>query len=449
MKKDSFFLVFLILFILFLPYCKKNYVQEKIEQKKEKSKENYSFFVISENGFDLYDKDFNLKRNFSFKTPILSFSDFKGRVYVMTSDSKISVFNKKLFDVEYRFSFKQPPTLMKVVPSERGFFYISKNKLIYKDKQKEETVISVDTNFVEIFKNPYQSFLYIVDEKGFLYSIDFIRKILKRRLFVGDVLDLGFEKYGTRLIVVSPKTTLILDFETLNIIEEIKDFFTNCYTFEKKPKFYLYSYSDGRIFLYDGIKYVPEEKFEVKDKSSDIKSFCDSILIIHSKTKNAFDLFINGKRTGKFNFKNQQEIEMKLIYGEDLVLTDDTLVMVYNIFKDSSRTYTVKERIKDIIVVDEDFKEKVDEKRQIKEFYTIQIYSLSNEISAKNEMERLKTKNPEDTIFVNDTTILDKKIYRIYLGFFENKNDASIKREELIKKGYGRDIIIKKKKIND
>ncbi len=450
MKKDKFIFGFLILFILFLPFCKKNYVEEKSDQKKEETKEKYSFFVISEKGFNLYDKDFNLKRAFSFQFPVVDFSEFKEKVYVMTSDSKISIFNKKLFNIEYNFSFNQPPTLMKIISNERGFYYISKNKLIYKDKQKEETVISVDTNFVQIFKNPFQNFLYIVDEKGFLYSIDFSRKILKRRFFVGDVLDIGFEKYGTRLIVVSSKTTLILDFETLNIIEEIKDFFTNCYTFDKNPQFLLYSYADGRMFLYDGIKYTPMEKIEVKDKNSDIKSFSDSILIIHSKTRNNFDLFVNGRRTRKFNVKSEQETRMvDLIFEKDLILAKDSLVLVYNIFTDSFKTYVIKEKIKGIRVVSEEFEEKVEEKPQIKEFYTIQIYSLSNEISAKSEKERLKAKNPEDTIIVNDTTILDKKIYRLYLGLFENMDDASIKRDELIKRGYGRDIVIKKMKIND
>lgn len=449
MKKDKFFFNLIFLFLFFLIFCKKNYLEEKKQQETEKPQEKYSYFAVTEKNFRIYDENFNLKKDFSFQTPIVNFSGFKEKIYVMTQDQKVSLFNKKTFSQDYLFSFIQTPTLLKIFSTERGFFYVSKNRLLYKEKDKEEAIISVDTNFVNIFKNPFQNFLYLVDEKGFLYSIDSSKKILKRRLFVGTVLEIKFEKYGTRLIVVSPKSTLILDYETLNIIEEIKDYFTNCFTFDKNPEFFLYSSADGRLFRYDGISYSPEEKLEVKDKDSDIKSFNDSILVIHSKKRNTFDIFINGKRIKKFHLNKDQKVEMTdLLFDRYIYLTSDSSVILYNIFVDSFKTFSVKDKIKNLETVTDGYEEKFEEKK-IKELYTIQIYSLSNEISAKSESERLKAKNPNDTVFVNDTTILDKKIYRVYLGIFNNIDDASIKRDELIKIGYGRDIVIKKIKIND
>ncbi|MEO0289466.1 MAG: SPOR domain-containing protein [candidate division WOR-3 bacterium] len=449
MKKDKFFVNLIFISLFFLIFCKKNYLEEKKQQETEKPQEKYSYFAVTEKNFKIYDENFNLKKDFSFQTPIINFSEFQGKIYVMTQDLKVLIFNKKTFSFDYTFSFIQNPTLTKIFSTERGFFYVSKNRLLYKDKDKEETIISVDTNFVNIFKNPFQNFLYIVDEKGFLYSIDSSKRILKRRLFVGTILEINFEKYGTRLIVVSPKSTLILDYETLNIIEEIKDYFTNCFTFDKNPEFFLYSSADGRLFLYDGIDYSPKEKIEVKDKESDIKSFNDSILVIQSKKRNTFDVFVKGKRIKKFRLNIDQKVEMtNLIFDRSFYLSSDSAIIVYDIITDSFKTYPVKEKIKNLEMFVHEYEEKIEEQK-IKELYTIQIYSLSNEISAKSESERLKTKNPKDTVFVNDTTILDKKIYRVYLGIFDNIDDASIKRDELIKIGYGRDIVIKKIKVND
>ncbi|MEO0297681.1 MAG: SPOR domain-containing protein [candidate division WOR-3 bacterium] len=449
MKKDKFFFNLVFLSLFFLIFCKKNYLEEKRERKTEKPQEKYSYFAVTEKNFRIYDENFNLKKDFSFQIPIVDFSEIKEKIYVMTQDQKVVLFNKKTFSQDYQFSFIQNPTLSKIFSTERGFFYISKNRLIYKEKNKEETIISIDTNFVNIFKNPFQNFLYLVDEKGFLYSIDSSKRILKRRLFVGTILEIKFEKYGTRLIVVSPASTLILDYETLNIIDEIKDYFTNCFTFDKNPEFFLYSSADGRLFLYNGIDYSPEEKIEVKDKNSDIKSFNDSILVIYSKTKNTFDIFIKGKRVKKFHLDMDQKVEMiDLLVDKNIYLAGDSSILVYNIYTDSFKTYSVKEKIKKLELVSEEFEEKIEEKK-ITQLYTIQIYSLSNEVSAKSESERLKAKNPKDTVFVNDTMILDKKIYRVYLGIFDNMDDASIKRDELIKIGYGRDIVIKKLKVND
>ena len=72
-----------------------------------------------------------------------------------------------------------------------------------------------------------------------------------------------------------------------------------------------------------------------------------------------------------------------------------------------------------------------------------------NEKYAQNMADKIKQKSSETDVFIADTTIAGKQVFRVYAGKFDEKERADILREELIRMGFGRDILVKRITVND
>lgn len=448
MKKVKILFLILIFFTIFISCNKKVFVEEKKDSKTEKTLDYY-YLIVSDKDIEIYEKNMKLEKEYPFDFKIKKVFGYGEKIYILSEEENLYLFNRNLFSPEFSFIFKEKPTIDDIAIISKGFYYISKNSFIFKDRNREVKVVSIDTSFLNLWKNPFHNFVYLLDENGFLYSIDIVRKILVRRLYIGNIRDLKFSKYGTRLIIAGENALYVLDYESLNIIDRKEDLFTNVMTFQTNPLFYLYSSYDGRLLVFDGLKYSQLERINVKDRNSILNTFQDSLLLICS-SKGIVDIFKKDKRLKELNLKNKPIENLLDVRDTKIFFKSSEGILIYDMLKDSIKSFKYPKSIKyfEIFLKDISSQNQITETGQ-NEYYTIQIFSLTNEVSLSGEIERLKERNPSDTIFVSDTIIMDKKIFRIFLGLYSTFDQAEIKRDELIKKGYGRDILIKKITIND
>ncbi|PIP14071.1 MAG: hypothetical protein COX48_02455 [bacterium (Candidatus Stahlbacteria) CG23_combo_of_CG06-09_8_20_14_all_34_7] len=449
MTKYSIFFIILLLFIS----CgnpKKEDVKTE-EKKTELNKLKYTIFVSSD-GFSIYDEKFEAVKKNNFPETIISSSIFEKNLYIMGENLysvNISNLQTSLID---RIDSKL--TNNKLIANRQGVIFISGNNLVFKERSKEQNFLSGDSPITNIWENPYHSYIYCYDSLGYLYVINFQTKTLRRRFFIGKIKSLNFAKFGTRILAVTDKSFLVLDYETLNIIFEKKDFFTDALSLETKDLMFLYSGINRKCWIYSNIDYKRKKDFTTNENDINLYTANDSLMLLFSKEKKTLTLFNRDNKISKKTVKINGILDILYFDGEYAYLKSDSLVFVYALKTDSLKRVGYFPKLlsmhsltveKAINVVNADTV-KVSKNREV---FSIQIYALSNKEYAYKMVEQMKTKIQNENVFVLDTILAGKTIFRVFAGKFESKEGADIFRDDLVKRGFGRDILVKRVIISD
>ncbi|MGE3062568.1 MAG: SPOR domain-containing protein [bacterium] len=445
--------IFLIVFLLLSVSCgseKKGGTAPPSEKREEAKNSKYSI-IVSSDGYSLLDSSLEVVKRESAIETITASTLLEKRLYLLSSNLKIvnaftlqTVSSSKIFTA---------PSKPKIIANRQGAIFISGSDLVFKDKNKEHFLLSIDSPILQMYENPYHSYIYCTDSLGFLYAIDFVSRTLKRRFFIGKVNSFTFAKYGTRILAVTDKSFLVLDYETLNIIFEKKDFFTTALSFETGELMFLYSGMDKKCWIYSNIDYKKRSDFTTDESDISLFTADDSLMLLFSREKKTLTLFNKDRKVSKKRIKLEGELSLLEFNSDRVLLKNDSLVFSYNMKNDSIKKVGYYPHFISVHSVLADAENEVS-KEPVKEdvsryVYSIQIYALSNSKYAEKITEEVKTKTGIADVFVSDTTIAGKVVYRVFAGKFNEREDSDLLREQLIRMGYGRDILVKRIKIDD
>jgi len=444
---------FILILLLILASCgKPKTIEKKVEEAKiEETRSRYDIFV-SKNSYQVFNEKYEQVRREDFTDTIIGASIFEKTLYILSS-SLYSV-NLSNLQISNRGQIINLPSSDRVISNRQGVIFISGENLVFKDKSKEQYLLSCDSPIKNMWENPYHNYIYCIDSLGFLYAIDLQTKTLKRRFFIGRLNSFSFMKYGTRILAVTDKSFLVLDYETLNIIFERKDFFTEAISFETNDLMFLYSGIDKKCWIYSNIDYKKIKDFITNENDLSLFTSDDSLILLFSKLKKTMTLFNREKKIAKKTVKMEGDLSMLLFEGEKVYLKNDSFVFVYDMKNDSSKKighFPKLLAMKPFLLEKKIIATAVDTSAEKKktEIYSIQVYALSNKDYAGEMADQLKDKLQTGNVFVSDTVFAGKTVFRVFIGKFESKEEADLLREELVRKGFGRDIMVKRVTADD
>ncbi|MDD3803993.1 MAG: SPOR domain-containing protein [bacterium] len=441
----------LILLLLSVFSCsQKSPVESEPKRAEESKKKSYSI-IVSSDGYSVLNDNFEVVGKNVFPDTVLSSVLFEDKLYLLSS--VIRIVNMNTMQVSQSMAPGNKPTRNILIANRQGVIYISGTNLVFKDKTKEQFLLSGDSPITDVRENPYHSYVYCTDSMGFMYAIDLETKTLKRRFFIGRVKSFGFAKYGTRILAVTDKSFLVLDYETLNIIFEKKDFYSSALSLETSDLMFLYSGIDRKCWIYSNIDYKKKTDFTTDEKDITLHTADDSLMLLFSKERKTLTLFNREKKVFRKRIQLDGTLSFLDLRSDRALLMNDSLLFAVSLKSDSVRkiNYYPKFVACHSLDSEDELKSKEEEVRQstLKNVYSVQIYALSNVKYAQNMAEQVKTKTGTSDVFIADTTISGKVVFRVFAGKFAEREQADILREELIRKGYGRDILVKRIKVDD
>ncbi len=175
---------FILILLLILASCgKPKTIEKKVEEAKiEETRSRYDIFV-SKNSYQVFNEKYEQVRREDFTDTIIGASIFEKTLYILSS-SLYSV-NLSNLQISNRGQIINLPSSDRVISNRQGVIFISGENLVFKDKSKEQYLLSCDSPIKNMWENPYHNYIYCIDSLGFLYAIDLQTKTLKRRFFIG------------------------------------------------------------------------------------------------------------------------------------------------------------------------------------------------------------------------------------------------------------------------
>ncbi|MFO8062043.1 MAG: SPOR domain-containing protein [bacterium] len=418
----------------------------------EKGKERYAYIFITPTSIKVLND--SLKEH-----SLLNISD---TIFEAQIDNNIYLRGRDI----YKFSLDNftitkmgniPEGISDVAFTETGSIFLFDHEIVMKNEYSQAVLLKSDNKLVSLWKNPYHPYVYALDSLGYLYSIDYNRRILKKKIFAGNVRSIDFYKLGTRIYVLTPKTFLLLDYETLNIIYEKKQYLTDVAETPSSGFMYLIDNKNKKIDVVSSINYSDAGAISLLDTVIDIASNRDSSVCIIEADNDKLKCYKANKRTGviKMNF----EPDSIFHYNDTIVFLHANDSVYYG--SEGSRTFTsllssdsilamFSFRIRDSLpsAIEESEPEEYDlfkEEEVIRDntYYSIQIRSFRDIDAAKKAADEDRQKIINHSVFIKKAIIETVPYYRVYAGKFASKKDAENLKELLIKIGYSRDILIR------
>jgi len=383
--------ILFILSLLLLVSCRVQKKEEAAEEKREDAK-GYEYCVfVSSDSYSLLDCNLQSAGREEFPDTIKGSAVYEGRLFLLSSGVRTVSFSSPKNQTYSRCA--NPPTSGELIANRQGVIYISGQNLVFKDKTKEQFLLSCDSRIMDVYENPYHSYIYCTDSLGYLYAIDFETKTLKRRFFIGKIKSFSFAKYGTRVLAVTDKSFLVLDYETLNVIFEKRDFFTQALSYPTKDLMFLYSGIDRKCWIYSNIDYKKKTDFTTKENDILLETASDSLMLLFSKSQKTLTLFNREKKVSRRKVGADGDVSLLLFTPGMVVMKSDSLVFSYDIRSDSVKKAGYFRNLINAhsIVLEKEAGAREEKKREAQEraVYSIQIYALSNEKYAQNMADKI------------------------------------------------------------
>lgn len=446
--------IFPILIALFvLAGCSSETVSIKEESLNiEKGRERYAYIFITPTSIKVLDDSLR-------EHSLLNIND---TIFEAQIDNNIYLRGRDI----YRFSLDNftitkisniPEGISDVIFTETGPVFLFDHEIVMKNEYSQSVLLKSDNKLISLWKNPYHPYVYALDSLGFLYSIDYKRRILKKKIFAGDVRSMDFYKLGTRIYLLTMETFLLLDYETLNIIYEKKQYLTDVAETPSSGFMYLVDNANKRIDVVSSINYTETGAISLLDTIVDIASNRDSSVCIIEANSDELKCYKANRRTGVMNMNFEPDSIFH--YNDNIVFIHANDSVYYgtegsgkfiSLLSSDSILAMFTFRIRDSLpsAIEEEEPEEYDifkEEKLIRDntYYSIQIRSFRDIDKAKKAAGEDRKKIINQPVFIKKAIIETVPYYRVYAGKFSSKNDAENLKELLIKIGYSRDILIR------
>ncbi len=433
---------YLLIFVILLIHCNTNEKSINIKETSDISLQ-YKYIFLYSNKLLLLNDSLDLLDSFLLNDTIRNFYN-RDNIYI--TGKKYYIISKNNFQI-----IQKDNELEENIPiNEEKNIFVLNNEVLIKTKYKQNSLIKIDTTISKVWMNPLHNYIYILDSKDYLYSINFEENILKRKIFIGKIRKLQFEKLGTRVYIITNNSFIILDYETLNIIYEQKGIFNKFSENNKYNQLYLLR-KEHSIDIISSINYNLLKSINRKNIKSIISNNDSLTVILYEKSNldifSNKNIFITSLSFSPDSIVFFHDKYLGLSYKDTLLLFNvltkhickklpgKNFLHIFPILIDSINknytTFLINKNQKKINLI---------EKKEIEHFYTVQIYSFADMFSAQKAVEKEQKKNPDIKFFIKKYKKGKEKIFRVYAGRFESKKNANNFRKILISKGYKNDI---------
>lgn len=418
----------------------------------------YSYFTLFSDGYSIVDNDMKIVRSTSIDDSISSY---------MINEERISLSGKRIYDVSLKTGnllSSEPNTLNAgFVSIKNGYAEITGRSIVFNEKSRQFILFSSADPLTEVWRNPAHNYIYASDSLGYLYAIDFEKRILRKRLYAGRIKQLCFGNNGSRIFIVSDKSLLVLDFETLNIIYEAKGEYAAVYPFNRGNVFYLLSEDSSSIDIISSRKYKSIKRMKISSGCSSIVTDRDSLLFFFDSGSGIGYVMENGKKRNSIRLSSLSGMTPLLFHSGRVFFASDTSLARYDIKNDSiAAVSTGKKRplfvypyakkvqqksnqTQEAAKKTEDSIEKQGPAKTSDEvFFTVQMMSFKDKSGAEAYRDKLKKEYSGAAVFLEDTEINGTEYTRVCIGKFKTKAEAENLAETLKRRGGYKDLIIKK-----
>jgi len=445
-------------FIAFLIVTGCTRVNEKEKKEKDEEKKDtlkYAYMITSDKGYCIADENLVMEKDVRLNDSIIS---------IRLNDNEVSLVGKNIFEISMKTGnvINSFPNVMDrfFVAIKNGYAEIAGKNVVFREKNKQFILFSSSNPLKEIWRNPSHDYLYVSDSLGYIYALDFEKRILRKRLYAGEIKDFTFGNTGSRIFIVSKKSLLVLDYETLNIIYEVKGEFSAVYPFNRSDVFYLLNADSTSLQTISSRKYKNLKSFKVGKDFKSILSDGDSLLLLFNESKGEAGIFFNGRKVLHFRNDSIAGFEPVVFHENILFLSSDSTIAKYDlqnrnvkktIIKNCSPIFVypfLKSRSSLKIQPVSEIKKKDTVENKIVEpsgpFYSVQLMSFKDKKSAESYIEKMKREYSGAKVFSLDTIIKDINYTRVYIGRYATKDEAKGLAETLkLRSGY-KDLIIRK-----
>ena len=344
-----------------------------------------------------------------------------------------------------------------IIPESRDVAFIPegrilllKNAVIMNTKYSQSTLLKSEVPLTKIYTNPYHKYVYALDSLGYLYSIDYETRILKKKSFTGDIQNIGFHRFGSRIYINTYNNFMICDFETLNIIYKNNN---SMLAYTETPLNNAAVLQINSRNILNSVNYKEIAHINFQDSICDIIANSDSLFALSDAMGKIF-IYSGRKKLRTYDLKSSN-IQMLSFDNNIIMINDSILKMVFSdrdsiINIDSiidpvySLLFTAPDSMPEQFVVADKstFIEEVEKEIKKNTYYTVQLHSFTDITSAKNAESSAKDKIQKNIVFVKKAVVKNSEYYRVYAGKFTNREEAENLRELLIKIGYTSDIFV-------
>lgn len=383
-------------------------------------------------------------------------------ITIPLEDSITSVsFNKHLFltgsmyhEINLsNFSITSSPVMSeskKTVFIPDGKILMLKNSLLMSTKFSQATLLKSESPLIDVYVNPYHKYVYVLDSLGYLYSIDYENRILKKKTYAGAVKSIGFFRYGSRLYINTDKDFSVCDFETINIIYKRTSPLI-AYTETPKNNVSVLVTGPRTITLLNNINYSETGNIGFHDSICGMISNDDSLYSIADSRGRLF-VFSEAKELLRMDLNINEFLDFT---GNVLVASTPALTMIY-IDRDSiytvdslvdplfARTFNAPDSVPSQYTKADKtrFIEEIEKETSKHTFYTVQLHSFTDLDHAKQSAYSDRDKILKNDVFVKKATVKKKDYYRVYAGKFSTREEADNFREYLLNIGFTSDIFV-------
>ncbi len=408
--------------------------------------EQKAFTIISEKGINILNDSLYQEVFIPFDEPV-----------------KYCQLNKNLFLYgKYYYEFNTASFVLNkigVIPDAEHIVFIPegriillKNSVIMNSRYNQYTLLSNEMSLVNIWINPFHKYVYALDSLGYLYSVDYERRILRKKIFTGAIKKINFFRYGSRMYLNLDNSFLICDFETLNIIYKKNTSVINFTEIPLKNLAIIQSLSNA-IEGISSIDYKTVFQLSFSDTINDIKSNGDSLFLLLSN-KGEVSLFSGNKKIKQL--ETVSPVSSILLFDDNHLIYQNEHIYAYDMLTDTTVLLSKKANAlyafafeapdsipKNIKTQDKiNYIEEIEKEIKKRTYYSVQLHSFTNITSAKNSMKKDKDAIMKQSVFIKKAIVKKKDYYRVYAGKFNSREEADALRELLLKMGYTNDIFV-------
>ncbi len=344
------------------------------------------------------------------------------------------------------------PVAEHIVFIPEGRIVLLKNSVIMNSKYNQFTLLSNEMSLVNIWINPFHKYVYTLDSLGYLYSVDYERRILRKKIFTGPIKMMNFFRYGSRIYLNLDNSFLICDFETLNIIYKKNASVINFTEIPLKNMAIIQTLPNA-IEGISSIDYKTVFHLSFNDTIDDIKTNGDSLFLLLSN-KGEISLFSGNKKIRQL--ETTSPVSKILLFNDNYIIYQNKQLYAYDVFTDTiillSETpdalyafaFDAPDSIPKNIKTQSriNYIEEIEKEIKKKTYYSVQLHSFTNITSAKNSMKKDKDAIMKQSVFIKKAIVKKKDYYRVYAGKFDSREDADALKELLLKMGYTKDIFV-------
>lgn len=331
-----------------------------------------------------------------------------------------------------------------------GKIILLKNALLMNTNFSQATLLKSETPLMDVYVNPYHKYVYVLDSLGYLYAIDYESRILKKKTYAGNVSNIGFFRYGSRLYINTDKDFSVCDFETLSIIYKRS---SPLIAFTETPGNNISVLVTGyhTITLLNNVSYTETGSIGFRDSIRSIISNDDSLYSVLDSRGRVF-IFNKAREIKRMELNISAFLNFR---GNVLMASAPHLIMIY-IDSDSVHaiesvvnplfgvTFTAPDSVpKQYTQADKTrFIEEIEKETLKHTFYTVQLHSFTDLAHARQSASEDRTKILKNDVFLKKATVKKKEYYRVYAGKFSTREEAENLREYLLNIGFTSDIFV-------